>query len=158
MKAVPIKERFWSKVDKQQTCWVWVAGKSNAGYGYISESRNSIRKTFRAHCLAYEWLIGPIPKGLVLDHLCRNRACVNPAHLEAVSNKVNILRGCGLAANNATKTHCLKGHPLTGNNLYSYMGLRHCRACRKRHARERYRKLNVNTKTRSFYRGKPIEG
>jgi hypothetical protein len=75
-------------------------------------------------------LVGPIPEGLTIDHLCRVRHCVNPAHLEAVSERVNILRGNGAGARNARKTHCVKGHAFTPDNLYrDYQGYRRCRRC-----------------------------
>lgn len=83
-----------------------------------------------AHKWAYESIVGPVPEGMELDHLCRNRACVNPAHLEAVSRRVNQLRGLSISAKNARKTHCVHGHPLTGENVYEWRGSRYCRACR----------------------------
>lgn len=81
--------------------------------------------------MSHELHKGPIPEGLVIDHLCRNRGCVNPDHLEAVTQRENILRGEGLAAANARKTHCPKGHPYSGENLYVVpsSGRRQCRIC-----------------------------
>jgi hypothetical protein len=80
--------------------------------------------------VAYELAIGPIPEGLTIDHLCRNRGCVNPAHLEAVTNRTNLLRGDGIAALNARKTHCKRGHEFTPENTYVWReGTRACRAC-----------------------------
>ena len=78
------EERFWAKVDKTDDCWLWTANRTNAGYGHFWLDRRMVL----AHRFAYELLIGPIPDGLTLDHLCRVRACVNPAHLEAVTNRV----------------------------------------------------------------------
>lgn len=87
-----------------------------------------------AHRLAYEELRGPIPSGLELDHKCRVRGCVNPWHLEPVTTAENIRRGIGRPAENARKAVCLRGHPLSGDNLYrspSGLGGRRCRSCRR---------------------------
>jgi len=97
------------------------------GYGKV----NIDGKAKLAHRVVYEALVGPIPEGLQLDHLCRNRACVNPAHLEPVTQRVNILRGTGTAAVHAAKTHCINGHPFDEANTYLYQGnKRMCRRCR----------------------------
>lgn len=116
-------------------CWEWKHPRTRHGYGIFSIGRDTIL----AHRLSYWWHVGPIPEGLTLDHLCRNTSCVNPAHLEAVSATVNILRGFGPPAVNARKTHCKNGHPLDGDNLgYSPLGHRHCRLCHnKSYGRDR---------------------
>lgn len=120
--------RFWAKVDKDAPggCWLWTAGQSPDGYGKFSLHSRSTP----AHRLAYELLRGPIPDGLYLDHLCRVRRCVNPAHLEPVTHRENILRGDTLPAANARKTHCPAGHPYdTENTIREADGRRRCRVC-----------------------------
>jgi hypothetical protein len=122
------EEKFWSRVAKGKSaasCWVW-QGSTRTGYG----SFYSHGRVYPAHRFAYEAVKEPIPAGLVLDHLCRNRACVNPDHLEPVTEQVNILRGIGMTAMNARKTHCVNGHPLTGENIYTGRG-RECRVCKR---------------------------
>lgn len=81
------QERFWAKVEKTETCWLWTASTRN-GYSWLGLDG----RCEYGHRLVYEWLVGPIPEGLHIDHLCRNRACVNPAHLEAVSQRENNVR------------------------------------------------------------------
>lgn len=107
-------DRFWSRVDKSGECWIWTAGKNSAGYGQFSLRR----RTVYAHRYAYERLRGPIPDGLELDHLCRVRACVNPAHLEPVTRRENQLRGESPIAQKARWTHCPRGHEFTPENTY----------------------------------------
>ncbi len=121
--------RFWSKVDKSgegQGCWEWTAYKSPEGYG-----RSRLGKKRLAHRIAYELLVGPVPEGLQLDHLCRNRSCVNPAHLEPVTSRENTARGITLAAAQSALTHCVRGHGFGGDNLqYRANGrARTCRMC-----------------------------
>ena len=94
--------------------------------GYVQVCRSTNRRM--AHRAIYEAMIGPIPHGLFLDHICRNRACVNPWHCEPVTNRENILRGCGVTASLAKQTHCKRGHELSGSNLNDADG-RNCRTC-----------------------------
>lgn len=124
------QERFWSKVKKTETCWLWVGSYDGDGYGMFGVTH---RRTSRAHRVAYEFLVGPIPLDLELDHLCRNPGCVNPVHLEAVPHRINVLRGNGLTAQHAAKTHCPQGHPYDLFNTYAKIGRRgrECRQCRQ---------------------------
>jgi hypothetical protein len=121
--------RFWRFVDKTDAsgCWVWTGGKDWDGYGIFTAQT---RRTRRAHRWSYEHEVGPIPNGLVLDHLCRNRSCVNPDHLEPVTSRVNTFRGCTPATENAAKTHCKRGHSLgPDGNVRISNGQRICREC-----------------------------
>jgi len=103
-----VEERFWEKVRKSDGCWEWIAYTNPDGYGHFRVDGRIVR----AHRWAYEHLVGPIPSGLDLDHRCRVRHCVNPAHLEPVTRKENILRGAGRGAQHARQTTCKNGHPL----------------------------------------------
>lgn len=105
-------------------CWRWT-GSTTGGYGQC----NFLRGERRAHRLAYRTFVGPIPEGLVLDHLCRNRSCVNPSHLEPVTNQTNVLRGTGSTAERARMTHCREGHPLERNPYRTSRNERWCRIC-----------------------------
>lgn len=125
-------ERFWDKVEVQPNgCWNY-NDTLTARYSRFKEhGKNRIQ----GHNFAYEINKGKIPNGLQLDHLCRNRKCVNPDHLEPVTPRINVLRSTSIIAINAIKTHCPKGHPLSGYNLYSYKNRRHCRTCRRENKR-----------------------
>lgn len=120
-------------------CWEWRKSINKAGYGESWDP--NARKRVIAHRFSWQIFNGPIPEGLTIDHLCRNRKCVNPDHLEPVTNKENILRGTGPAAMNARMTHCPKGHPLNGANLMSRCdGRRRCRTCYNAWQRANYEK------------------
>ena len=111
-------------------CWPWYGGRSSLGYGYTTVAG----KRLPAHRAAYMALIGSIPEGLHLDHLCRNPACVNPAHLEPVTPRTNIVRGESPQAANARKTHCKRGHEIVHPSQYyinrqPYCTSRRCKIC-----------------------------
>jgi hypothetical protein len=123
----PLAKRFHEKyaIDLATGCWNWTACLTRDGYGSIAMGAPS-RKTALAHRVSYELLIGPIPEGLVIDHLCRNRACVNPAHLEVVPFAVNVLRGEGACAQHARRSTCGYGHPYDATRRD---GKRRCLRC-----------------------------
>ena len=128
---------FWSHVNKTDTCWIWTAYRDKDGYGRFGNPN------IPAHRWAYQSLNGPIPNGLTLDHLCRVPACVNPAHLEPVSSRLNTLRGIGISANNATKTHCKNGHEFNATNTrITVDGTRRCRICARDEMRRRRSSAN----------------
>jgi hypothetical protein len=140
------EERFWPKVDRrgENECWPWLAYLNKDGYGQFVGGGEVL-----SHRFAYISLVGPIPEGLTLDHLCRNRWCQNPKHLEAVTMRENARRGESIPAQNARKTHCKHGHQLSGDNLYLYENgkqgrpSRRCKTCLRDNARryaERKRK------------------
>lgn len=125
--CLPMIDRFWAKVVKsdENSCWLW-QGTTSRGYGQMWDGH----RLNQAHRFAYELLRGPIPAGLHIDHLCRVRACVNPAHLEVVTCRENILRGESLPARNAQKTTCVNGHALTPENVEAYGWKQRGRRCR----------------------------
>lgn len=136
-------ERFWAKVTKTETCWVWKSPEPVTGYGRFWGTWRGEPAYVGAHRYSYELHVGPIPDGLVIDHLCRNRACVNPSHLEPVTMGENVDRGISPIALNLAKTHCPRGHEYNSDNTYmTPKGARDCRTCRADAAR-RYREKKV---------------
>ena len=126
-----IEERFWAKVEKTDICWLWTGTVDSAGYGRCGQGI--------AHRYAYKLVVGPIPEGLSLDHLCRVRNCVRPDHLEPVTQRENVLRGVGTAATHAKQTHCDHGHEFTTpNTIIRKNGSRECRTCKPVRDARRY--------------------
>jgi 5-methylcytosine-specific restriction endonuclease McrA len=120
-----LDERFWSKVEVTPSCWVWTGSCNQGGYGMLAKLKPDGGQTsVGAHRVAYQLLVGPIPDGLEIDHLCRVRNCVNPAHLEVVTRLENARRGAP-----ANQTHCKRGHELTPENLNRDTGRRRCKIC-----------------------------
>ena len=141
-----LTSRFWDKVHKTSTCWLWTAATNkDTGYGVFNVGNH---RTAHAHKLAYLNLVGPVPPGLEIDHVCRVRRCVNPAHMQAVTHRTNDLRGTSIMAENARKTHCVHGHPFAGDNLRVRVRVtrgrileeRVCVTCNKRIAAESQRR------------------
>lgn len=116
--------RFVRK-NESSGCWEWAGNKLRLGYGHFKLNG----KNRKAHRVSYELLKGPIPLGLTIDHLCRNTSCVNPDHLEPVTQRVNVLRSNNQAARNARKTHCKHGHEFTAENTVIVPLGRQCRLC-----------------------------
>ena len=129
--AVDPLPSFWERISFERDHWMWTGSISPQGYGTFSVSGVG----FLAHRWSYEHFVGPIPEGLHIDHLCRVRACVNPAHLEPVTCQVNVLRGVGPTAAHAVKTHCKHGHEFTPENTIPVKGGRRCRECHNRRQR-----------------------
>lgn len=121
-KPIPVATRLWPKVVWQSNgCWYWTGSKADGGYGVICV--NGVQRL--VHRVAYELVKGPIPKGMEIDHLCRNRICCHPSHLEVVTRAENIKRA------NEARTTCSRGHLINELNMYyTLSGLRRCRKCR----------------------------
>lgn len=136
-----IEDRFWAKVEPNGVCWEWAASRKPNGYGQFGMPGR--RSPQLAHRVAYELLVGPIPEGLCLDHLCRNRGCVNVDHLEPVTQGENTRRGFGgwrRSQNQRAQTHCKHGHEFAPENTRrDHDGHRECRACTSRRGRQHYR-------------------
>ncbi len=137
-------ERFRAKLAALDECWVWIGYADRLGYGRFRRPAEGGRGGLcMAHRFAYEMLVGPVPEGLELDHLCRNRGCCNPAHLEAVTHLENMRRGAH-ALGETLRSHCLRGHEYTPENIYwrkprrpDGKPTRACRTCRVEDDRRR---------------------
>src|SRR5690606_943358 len=140
-----LPNRFWDKVKQhpESGCWEWIASRNPKGYGvYYAGPTVGMR---HAHRVAFCALVFEPPEGYTVDHLCRNRGCCNPEHLEAVPHIINVRRGLG----SGSRTHCPQGHPYAGGNLHIQSnGARRCLTCRRNHsraykARQRTQKLTI---------------
>lgn len=132
MTARTTEQRFLAKVEKTDACWLWRGAKINTGYGHFwYEGRNVL-----SHRVAHLMFVGPIPDGMQVDHLCRVQACVNPAHLEAVTPRVNLLRNNSPTSIACRANTCQRGHPYTDENTNYYTdprgrSYRRCRTCNR---------------------------
>ena len=141
-RRLPTTERFWTRVEFTDTCWLWTGKVCSWGYGMFGMPHATY---VYAHRWAYEFCVEPIPAGLQVDHLCRVRLCIRPEHLEPVTRKENILRGQGACAVNARKTHCVRGHAFTlDNTYYDTAGGRECRTCRKASSAAAYQRRKAS--------------
>lgn len=154
-------QRFWAKVNKTETCWLWTGHVNAYGYGRLYTDG----KRLATHRWSYEQFVGPIPHGLTIDHTCHSfdascpggrcnhRRCVRPDHLEPVPSGINVLRGRTTSGRNASKTHCDRGHPFFGDNLKVLgNGDRRCRTCAAARNRARlagpHERLNAQRRSR----------
>lgn len=132
-----------TRFDGPNGCWLWTGTLNEGGYGLFHFNRDGLHRHLLAHRLALHLSGRPVPQDKVVDHLCRNRQCVNPDHLEIVDTLTNVMRGNGYFAVNARKTHCRHGHLLEGDNVRWGISrrtggpTRDCRACETRRRRSR---------------------
>ena len=151
-RRIPFETRFefFTIPEPNSGCLIWLGPLNNSGYGQMKTGYKSegTRRTYLVHRIAYEHFVGPIPEKMDLDHLCRVRCCVNPAHLEPVTRRENNLRGIGPQVHRARKAaqqYCKRGHQLFGDNMFlNSEGKRACKACRKQLSEKYRRQRAVN--------------
>lgn len=136
-----LPDRFWGKVSPcpMSGCWIWTGCSNGKGYGhyFVRRAQDSGARMKLAHRISFETLVGSVPAGLDLDHLCRNRSCCNPLHLEAVTRQENARRGDGGGHAQRKKNVCRNGHPFDGFDEHGY---RKCKVCRAAQARTKYQR------------------
>lgn len=136
---VGVKEggRFLSKVgicfDDKEKCWEWLASLDKDGYGQFRHGKRMVK----AHRMSYELFVGAIPMGMEIDHLCQNKKCVKPSHLQAVDHRTNMARSRSFSGVNSRKTHCVNGHEFSEDNTYLWNGWRSCKQCGKNRDKQR---------------------
>ena len=141
-----IQDRVLSRVVVVENCWHWVGAYSPNGYGAMHVGGGKMRTAHRA---SYEAFVGPVPSGLVLDHSCRVRGCVNPFHLRPVTTRENLLLGEGFASTNAAKRACPKGHEYSKENtMVLSSGSRRCRECDR--AAKRTERVKASRRTPQY--------
>lgn len=136
------QERFWPRVQKTDTCWLWTGAADHFGYGRFGHNGRVVL----THRFSYESVRGPVPAGTELDHLCRNPRCVNPAHLEPVSHRENVVRGA-----RANKETCRNGHPMTPENITAWSarnGHKTCKLCVADRVRRQREQINAGQRAR----------
>lgn len=157
--SIPIDVRLWPKINKEGPipafrpdlgpCWIWTGARHrHSGYGYFGVAKGDIRV---AHRVVYEILVGPIPDGLDLDHLCRVTSCCNPSHLEPVTGAENVRRAY------AAKGECRRGHPFSDATHHEYKGWRVCKACVQENNRNLVKKRTAARKAAKLATPEPAE-
>ena len=148
-KELSLEDRIWAHIvpEPNTGCWFWSGSHNNSGYARINLKTTKSKtgwKTCYLHRVTYEMYVGPIPNGKQIDHLCRQRGCCNPEHLEAVTPQQNVARGLASAVNAAHKTHCPYGHEYNDDNTYiDSKGWQHCNECRRQRDRKRDRSRDI---------------